>query len=285
MKVERAFLEAVEILKKNSIASPFLDARIMLAKILNCDSQDIILKYSQLDLTSNQYQEYLNSINLRATRVPLSHLTNHREFFGNNFFIDNSVLDPRPDSETLIELLSDKYQNRQERLRICEVGVGSGCLIISLLKLYKNWLGIGLDISETALKIAQKNAQTNDVESRISLIQSDIFSSLQKDCLFDIIISNPPYIPSSEIEKLQDEVKIYEPRIALDGGFDGLEFYRKIADNCAQFLKISGSIFLEIGHNQHNDVIKIFESRGIKFLDSKKDLNGIIRILEFAKKI
>ena len=285
MKVDKAFLEAVEILKKNSIASHFLDARIILAKILSCDSQDIILKYSQFDLEPNQYQKYLHYINLRASRVPLSHITNHREFFGNHFFVDNSVLDPRPDSETLVEMLLDKYQNRQDGLKICDVAVGSGCLIISLLKLYKNWLGVASDISESALKIAQKNAQINDVDSRISFVKSDIFLNFQKDFLFDIIISNPPYIPSSEIENLQDEVKIYEPRIALDGGFDGLEFYRKIADNCAQFLKIYGSIFLEIGYNQYNEVIEIFESRGLKFLDSRKDLNGIIRVLEFVKQI
>ena len=156
-------------------------------------------------------------------------------------------------------------------------------MIISLLRHFENWLGLAVDISDKALVIAQKNADNNQVLTRINFIQSDLFKNLSNNQIFDIIISNPPYIPTNDIENLQDEVRLYEPRIALDGGLDGLDFYRKIAEQSQKFLKNNGDIFLEIGYNQYQDVKKIFENNNFKFIDSKKDLSGIIRVLQFKK--
>ena len=282
MNVENILAEAVEILKKNSIASPILDARILMSFSTSLSKEDIVFKASQINLSQNQKEKYLILINKRAKKIPLSHLTNNREFFANNFYVDENVLDPRPDSETLIEMMINKLES-SSFLNICEIGCGSGCLIISLLKHFNNWYGRGIDISKKALEIAQKNANNNNVFERINFVESNLFEKLQDNQIFDIIISNPPYIPSGEIENLQDEVRLYEPKIALDGGLDGLDFYRKIAIESQKFLKKNGNIFLEIGYNQHQFVKDIFENVNFKFIDFKKDLSGIIRVLEFEK--
>lgn len=282
MKVENALKEAIEILQKNSVASAILDARILIQHVTSLSREDIVFKASQIDLLENQQKKYFDLIYQRAKKIPLTHLTNNREFFANEFYVDENVLDPRPDSEALVELVMGKF-NKLSSLNICEIGCGSGCLIISLLKHFENWLGLALDISNKALLIAEKNAKINQVLPRLNFIQSDLFKNLHPDQIFDIIISNPPYIPTNDIENLQDEVRLYEPRIALDGGLDGLDFYHKIAEQSQKFLKKNGDIFLEIGYNQHQDVKNIFENNNFKFIDFKKDLSGIIRVLQFQK--
>ena len=282
MNIENAIKEAVEILKKNSIASAILEARILMSFITKLSKEDIIFKATQINLSQDQEEKYFDLIHKRIKKIPLTHLTNNREFFGSNFYVDENVLDPRPDSETLVEMMIKKYQN-SSFLNLCEIGCGSGCLIISLLKHFKDWSATAIDISKKALEIAQKNAENNEVFRRIEFLESNLFKSFRDNQIFDIIISNPPYIPTADIENLQDEVRLYEPRIALDGGLDGLDFYRHIANQSRKFLKNNGNIFLEIGYNQHQEVIDIFEKFNFKFIDSAKDLSGIIRVLEFEK--
>ena len=282
MNIENAIKEAVEILKKNSIASAILEARILMSFVTKLSKEDIIFKATQINLSQDQEEKYFDLIHKRIKKIPLTHLTNNREFFGSNFYVDENVLDPRPDSETLVEMMIKKYQN-SSFLNLCEIGCGSGCLIISLLKHFKDWNATAIDISKKALEIAQKNAQNNEVFERIEFLESNLFKDFKDNQIFDIIISNPPYIPSADIENLQDEVRLYEPRIALDGGLDGLDFYRNIANQSRKFLKNNGNIFLEIGYNQHQEVIDIFEKFNFKFIDSAKDLSGIIRVLEFEK--
>ena len=282
MNIENAIKEAVEILKKNSIASAILEARILMSFVTKLSKEDIIFKATQINLSQDQEEKYFDLIHKRIKKIPLTHLTNNREFFGNNFYVDENVLDPRPDSETLVEMMIKKYQN-SSFLNLCEIGCGSGCLIISLLKHFKDWRGTAIDISEKALEIAQKNAQNNEVFERIEFLESNLFKNFKDNQIFDIIISNPPYIPTADIENLQDEVRLFEPRIALDGGLDGLDFYRHIANQSRKFLKNNGNIFLEIGYNQHQEVVDIFEKFNFKFINSAKDLSGIIRVLEFEK--
>jgi release factor glutamine methyltransferase len=282
VNIENAIKEAVEILNKNSIASAILEARILMSFVTNLSKEDIIFKATEINLSQDQKEIYFDLISKRIKKIPLTHLTNNREFFGNNFYVDENVLDPRPDSETLVEMMIKKYQN-SSFLNLCEIGCGSGCLIISVLKHFKDWNGLAIDISKKALEIAQKNAQNNEVFERIEFLESNLFKDFKDNQIFDIIISNPPYIPTADIENLQDEVRLYEPRIALDGGLDGLDFYRHIANQSRKFLKSNGNIFLEIGYNQHREVIDIFEKFNFKFIDSAKDLSGIIRVLEFEK--
>lgn len=282
MSVEIILKEAVEILKKNSIASPILDARLLFSFITSISKEDIIFKSSEINISKKQQKDYFKIINKRAKKIPLSHLINQREFFGNNFYVNQDVLDPRPDSEALIELIIKNF-DKNSSLKICEIGCGSGCLIISLLKYFENWQGLAVDISTKALKISQKNSYNNQTYKRLNFLKSNLFNNFTDDKIFDLIISNPPYIPSNEIENLQDEVRLYEPRLALDGGLDGLDFYRKIAVKSQKFLKNNGSIFLEIGHDQYAQVKNIFENTNFQFINFKKDLNGIIRVLEFKK--
>jgi release factor glutamine methyltransferase len=282
VNVENSLKEAIEILQKNSIASAILDARILIQFITGHAREDIIFNASQINLTENQIKKYFDLIYKRAKKIPLTHLTNNREFFANNFYVDENVLDPRPDSESLIEIIIKKF-TKNSLINIVEIGCGSGCLIISLLKHFENWLGQAIDISDKALLIAEKNAKINQVSNRIKFLKSDLFENFQNDQIFDLIISNPPYIPTNDIENLQDEIRLFEPRIALDGGFDGLDFYRKIAEQSQKFLKNNGDIFLEIGYNQYQDVKNIFENNNFKFIDFKKDLSGIIRVLQFQK--
>ena len=282
MNIENAIKEAVEILNKNSIASAILEARILMSFVTKLSKEDIIFKATQINLSQDQEEKYFDLIHKRIKKIPLTHLTNNREFFGNNFYVDENVLDPRPDSETLVEMMIKKYQN-SSFLNLCEIGCGSGCLIISLLKHFKDWNATAIDISKKALEIAQKNAENNEVFGRIEFLESNLFKNFRDNQIFDIIISNPPYISTADIENLQDEVRLYEPRIALDGGLDGLDFYRHIANQSRKFLKNNGNIFLEIGYNQHQEVVDIFEKFNFKFINSAKDLSGIIRVLEFEK--
>jgi release factor glutamine methyltransferase len=282
VNVENALKEAIEILKKNSVASAILDARILIQFVTRLSREDVIFNAPQINLSDNQIKKYFDLIHKRARKIPLTHLTNNREFFANNFYVDENVLDPRPDSEALIEMVINEFE-KISFLNICEMGCGSGCLIISLLKHFKNWHGLAIDISNKALIVAQDNAISNQVSTRINFLESNLFKNFRDDQIFDIIISNPPYIPTNDIENLQDEVRLYEPRIALDGGLDGLDFYRKIAEQSQKFLKNNGNIFLEIGYNQYQDVKNIFENNNFKFINFKKDLSGIIRVLQFQK--
>jgi len=281
MRVDTAIKEAVLTLKNVQIASFNLDAKILMAHVLKISIQDLILNHQQTELTIENYQKYKDLINSRCKKIPISHLIKKREFYSNVFMVNNFVLDPRPDSETLIELIINKFPLNSS-INLCEIGCGSGCLIITLLKNFKNWKGTAIDISSNALEVAKINAKTHEVFDKIHFINSNIFSQISPHNQFDLIISNPPYIPTNDIENLQDEVRLYEPRLALDGGIDGLNFYREIADNSSKFLTENGKIFVEIGYNQFDEVKNIFFKKNYYLSDYKRDLNGHIRSLQFS---
>jgi release factor glutamine methyltransferase len=217
----------------------------------------------------------------RARREPVSYIIGKREFFGEDFFVSADVLDPRPDSESLIELVLEILPDKNQELKILELGVGSGCLIITLLKNYKMAQGFGVDISKKAVEICRRNALSHQVYKRLNLLQSDLFNFLGHNQKFDLIISNPPYIKSEEINNLEPEVKIYEPRCALDGGKDGLDFYKKIAAKAKLFLNQNAKIILEIGFGQKERITEIFVEKNFLTAAIKPDLSGIERVLCF----
>ena len=210
--------------------------------------------------------------------APLSKILGHRGFWKGDFIVNEDVLDPRPDSETLIQAVLDKFPDRNKSLHILDLGTGSGCLLISLLMEYKNAFAIGIDISEKAIEIAQKNAYKNKVKAEFIL--TDMAKLNPKLGNFDFVISNPPYIPTKDIENLDKNVKNYDPLLALDGGNDGLNFYRIIA-------KIAPApiVFVEIGIGQEQDVKIIFEELNWQLLDTKKDFGGVKRVLIFKNLI
>ncbi len=279
MKISSALAEARQLLDSSGVSNSKLDALILLTHATNLSKEAIIFNPDSF-LNSDQQKLFFNFIARRIKREPVSHIIARREFFGNDFFVDKDVLDPRPDSETLIEAVLKKFPNRNQELKILEIGVGSGCLIITLLKQYLSALAIGVDISDKALAIAKKNAQELAVLPRLELINSDIFSNLKEE-KFDLIISNPPYIASDEIEFLQEEVRLFEPHLALDGGYDGLNFYRAIALNAGDFLKKNGKIIVEIGYGQEEKIAEIFAKNNFLLSEEKPDLAGIVRVLVF----
>ncbi len=281
MKISDLLAQAKNQLENSGVSSSKLDSLVLLTHALSVSKEYVIFNP---DFEPEQHLEerFLTMINRRAIREPVSHIIGKREFYGYDFFVTQDTLDPRPDSESLIELVLKKNPQKNDALKFLEIGTGTGCLIITLLLLYKNSSAIGVDISDKALQICNKNAIQNQVQDRLQLIKSDLFSDL-KNQKFDFIISNPPYIPSKDIAGLQEEVRNFEPLLALDGGTDGLDFYRSIAKSGADFLINNGRIFLEIGFDQKDDVVKIFTQENFTFEDFQPDLAGISRALVFKK--
>jgi release factor glutamine methyltransferase len=278
-----ALSQARQILDSKGVSNSKLDSLILLSHTLFCSKEQVIFN-PDFELNEQQEKDFFKAVNRRAAREPVSHIIGKREFFGQDFLVSKDVLDPRPDSEILIELVFENFLDKQQKLKILELGVGSGCLIITLLCAYKNAEGDGVDISDEALKICQKNAEKLQVKNRLNIFQSDLFEKI-KSQKFDLIISNPPYIAKDEIEKLQDEVRLYEPRTALDGGVDGLDFYRRIAIAAKNFLAQNGKIILEIGIGQKEKIVEIFAKEGFLLNAIKLDLSGIERALCFEKKL
>ncbi len=211
-----------------------------------------------------------------ARGVPLSRLMGSREFWGLDFKLSPATLDPRPDTETLIDAILKTFLNGKAPLRILDLGTGTGCIIISLLSEYPEAQGVAVDINPKTLKVAQENAENNGVSDRLTLLQGDWFSPLSPRDAFDIIVSNPPYISESDYKTLDKNVLDFDPLQALVGGKDGLECYRKIAKGFKNHLSPGGALVLELGYDQEEDVHQMFDSNEIKTF---KDLSGIVRCL------
>lgn len=283
MKISDALAQARRDLDSKGVSNSKLDSLILLTHTLSFSKEQVIFNPDLL-LDLAQQQRFFSLVECRKNRQPVSQIIGKREFFGENFLVTKDVLDPRPDSENLIELVIKNFPKREEKLEILELGVGSGCLIITLLKTYNQAIGIGVDISSKALEICRKNAETHNVLSQLKLSESNLFSAITNQKKFNLIISNPPYIASEEIKTLEPEVRIHEPLNALDGGEDGLDFYRRIALEAGDFLTENGKVVLEIGQGQKEKIVEIFSQNEFLLSDSKQDLSGIWRILEFKKK-
>lgn len=298
MKISEALSFGKNALEKVGVSNSKLDSLVLLSYAISFSKEKIIFN-PDIILEQQQEEVFLNFIKRRSLYEPVSHIIGKREFYGRDFIVNKYVLDPRPDSESLIELVLKNFPDKNKKLNILEIGCGSGCLIITLLKELQNVKGAAIDVSKEALAISQKNAKLHEVSDRINFIFLDIMSQsswnleveslLQKQIddvfikeKFDLIISNPPYIESAEIDKLQPEVRIFEPRIALDGGLDGLDFYRRIAAESKFFLNENGKVIVEIGFGQASKIKAIFLDNGFKFMESKFDLGGVERVLNFV---
>jgi release factor glutamine methyltransferase len=259
-----------ELLKQQGIADADLDAWYLLAHVFKMKRTDLLLK-GDLLVDEEAGQQYLELIHQRATHIPLQHVLGTQEFMGLEFEVNGDVLIPRQDTETLVEEVL-KYCDDKSVLDMC---TGSGCIIISLAKLGKLRHAVGVDLSEKALAVAAGNVDKHMVT--VDLLQSNLFDSVKGS--FDIIVSNPPYIPSGDIEDLMSEVRDFEPRMALDGSGDGLEFYRCISKAAKEHLNPDGLIFYEIGYNQGEAVKLILKEEGFTEVIIKKDLSGLDRIV------
>ena len=277
MTIKETLKKANDILVKNNIEENFLKARILLSATLSVNKEYLIIHEDE-EILLEKEEEFFLKIKRLVKGEPIQYIINRAEFMGLEFYVDKNVLIPQPDTEILVENLIALVENlqkmKQNEIKILDLCTGSGAIVISLCKKLQNVKLFASDISDKALEIAKRNARTN--ETQVEFIESDLFENINEK--FDIIVSNPPYIETSEINKLSQEVQ-NEPRIALDGGNDGLRFYRQIAKNVKDFLNKSGYLAVEIGYNQKDQVKNIFRNYGLRNIYTKKDLNGIERII------
>ena len=279
MRLLELYKDSTKKLEQEGILTSKLDVKILLSFLLDIDSKELIMYFNQhIDRKFiNNFEQLLKR---RLNREPIANIVNKKSFWSYDFFVNENVLTPRSDSEILVEAVLSNYNNMNENLNILDLGTGSGCLILSLLKIYKNATGLAIDISDKALQVAKQNAKNLKVEN-IQFLKNNWNDNIEER--FDIIISNPPYIPTKEIKELEPEVNKFNPLLALDGGEDGLNCYRYLAKSLDKNLKKNTKIFLEIGKNQEKDIEKIFNENGYKLLKIYKDLAEINRILCFKK--
>ncbi|MGE0754893.1 MAG: peptide chain release factor N(5)-glutamine methyltransferase [Alphaproteobacteria bacterium] len=264
------------LLQAAGIDSAPLDARILLLDVLQMTAEEWVAQPERL-ISQDELQAYQQLIDRRATRQPVAQLIGRREFWGLEFRVTADTLDPRPDSETLIETVLNLCSEREHAYTILDMGTGTGCLLLSLLYEYPRATGVGLDRSVAALAVARHNALQLELNSRAEFIHShwDDYSASG----FDIVISNPPYIPTSGITSLAPEVSQYEPKIALDGGPDGLICYRQIFTLLPNLLKEEGIAIFEIGQGQAPLVSRLADDHGFTVEAITKDMQGIDRCI------
>lgn len=285
-----------DLLNANQIENYKNECLVILCHILG-KNQAFLYTHPEYILTNEEYDKFISLIKERCTHKPLQYILGYQEFMGFNFNVTKDVLIPRQDTEILVESIINKAPSNNP-LFILDIGTGSGCISISLAKFLKNAIVISLDISDNALKVAYSNAKLNDVLDKVFFLKSDIFSNVETlangsvdffnreipfldkivNDKFDILVSNPPYIPLNEMKTLDIGVSKYEPNLALYGGIDGLDFYRAIVTQSTKFLKHTGILAFEVGYNQ-SDSVKSLMEKSFTNIDIIKDLNGINRVV------
>ena len=263
---------------ENISDTPRLDVELLLKRALGDVDSMYIRMYLDKELSEDQEKYFLEMMKDRLNQRPIAYILGNREFMGLDFFVKEGVLIPRPDTETLVEEIINICNNKTG-LNILDIGTGSGAMTVSLAKYWDKSHIVSVDISDIALEIASKNAVSNKVDERIDFIKSDVFSNVSRENKFDIIVSNPPYIKKSDIDGLDRQVKDFEPYNALEGGEDGLDFYRKITRESREFLNENGILAYEVGHDQASDVSKIMQQNGFKGIYTKSDLQGFERVV------
>lgn len=289
LKIKELLFIAENRLKSGGNDSPKVDSNVLLEHFLQRDKKFIFMHMGD-ELDDERCEEYLKIIDERALGKPLQYITQNQEFMGLRFYVDKRVLIPRQETEVLVEHIIENIKNRKKsigKIRILDVCTGSGAIGISLAKKIEKSLVTATDISRDALSVAGKNVEAFGLSKKIDLVQGDMFTpfKLKKNGkgkkTFDIMVSNPPYIESDIMSVLESQVVDFEPRIALDGGSDGLKFYRIIAENAWRFLDKNGTLFIEIGHDQGERVPELLEESGhYHGIQVIKDLAGRDRVVE-----
>ncbi|MEO0233648.1 MAG: peptide chain release factor N(5)-glutamine methyltransferase [candidate division WOR-3 bacterium] len=277
--------ESILILKKHKIKEAKLNAELIMSHCMNGDRIYLYENYNK-SLTKIEQNLFRSLIRRRIKKEPVQYIIGKTEFMGLTFKVNKNVLIPRPDTETLVEFaIKYSLENKKDsNYRILDFGTGSGNIIVSLAKYSPNLKYYAIDLSRGALLIAKENAKINGVDKDIIFIQSNGFSSLNSNFKYDMILSNPPYIPTSVILKLPEEIRFYEPVISLDGGDDGLKIIRIIVNSAYKYLKKEGVCLIEIGYDQSEQVEKLVkETRKYKDVKFLKDLSGIKRVIFFKK--
>ena len=268
MNIQSALTEGLNILKNKSILSAKLDSEILMAKALGKKREYIILNNNKI-IKEQNLKYFKKLVHERATRKPIAYLLNKKSFWNSEFNVNKNTLIPRPDTEIILEQIL-KFTKNKNYLNILDIGVGSGCILLSVLKERKNFYGTGIDISRNSLDICKMNAKKLLLERRVKFFKSDVDKFTQGK--YDLVVSNPPYIKSSDLKYLESDVLKFEPKLALDGGLDGLSVIRKVINKTSELLKKNGKFILEIGFDQKSKVIKLLNNKGFYINSSAKDL-------------
>ncbi len=282
MNLKKLIEQGRIILEANSINRAKYESILLFSKINKLNYLSYYLNENK-KISFKNVKVYLKKIFQRARGKPFSKIIGKREFYSREFFISKRTLDPRPETELLVDKIKD-LTIKKPKIKILDLGTGSGCILISLYLELINKIdiyGVGTDICENALKIAKKNAILHKVQKNLIFLNSNWFSNISEK--FDLIVSNPPYIRNCDIRKLSPEVKKFDPFLALDGGKDGLECYRIISKSAKKYLNSGGFICVEIGNNQSGEIRKIFNIVGLHLYEDHKDYSNIRRVMIFKK--
>ncbi len=280
MNIENAISEASKILEKNNIKSPKLDSEILMSEVIKKDRKFIILNLKQ-EIEKNSFSYFKSLVNKRSRGKPIAYITGKKSFWKYEFEINENVLVPRPDTELIIEEVL-KFSKNKNKLNVLDIGTGSGCILLSILDEKKDFYGIGIDISKKCLDLSKKNAFGIDVNNRVKFIKSDVDNFNYGK--YDLIISNPPYIKRTDLRYLEKDVVNFEPKLALDGGIDGLSEIRKVISKSSELIKIGGKFFLEIGFDQKEKVKQILKNKGFYINKILKDYSQNNRCIISTKK-
>ena len=268
MNIQLAVTEAINILKSKSIPSAELDSEILMAKALGKNREYVILNNNKF-LKEKNLDYFRKLVQERATKKPIAYLLNKKFFWNSEFYVNKNTLIPRPDTEIIIEQILKSTKNKKY-LNILDIGVGSGCILLSVLNERKNFYGTGIDISKNSLDTCKINAKKLLLDRRVKFFKSDVDKfAIGK---YDLIVSNPPYIKTCDLKYLESDVIKFEPKLALDGGLDGLSVIRKVIKKSSELLKKKGKFILEIGFDQKSKVIKLLKNKGFYINSTAKDL-------------
>tara|TARA_B100001093_G_scaffold491569_1_gene531743 strand:- start:1866 stop:2708 length:843 start_codon:yes stop_codon:yes gene_type:complete len=279
MNIQSAILEGAKILKNKRINTALLDSEILMMKAIGKSKKYIILNNDE-DLKSEKLINFKELINERSNRKPIAYLTKKKFFWKYEFCVSKDTLIPRPDTELLIEEVL-KITKNKNKINVLDIGVGSGCILLSILKEKQNFFGTGIDISKNCLNISKMNAKKLKVNSRVRFYKSDVDKfDLGK---YDLIVSNPPYINKHKLKYLEKDVVDFEPKIALCGGLDGLSEIRKVINKSSELIKKNGKFILEVGFNQKNSTINLLRKEGFYINSILKDFAKIDRCIVSTK--
>jgi len=279
MNIENILKEGIKILQKNKIANPQLDSEILLSNSIKRDKKHIILNPKEV-LNSEQLGKFKSLIERRKKGEPIAYLINKKEFWKDEFFVNKDVLIPRPDSELIIEQVLKIY-SKDDQLQILDIGTGSGCILLSILKERSNFYGTGIDISKKSINVSKFNAKQLNLTNRVKFFHSSVDNF--NNGKYDIIVSNPPYIEQLSLKYLEKDVVNFEPKLALSGGFDGFSKIRKVINKTSNLIKKNGKFILEIGFNQKNKVIKILKEESFYVNKAIKDYGNNDRCIISTK--
>ena len=267
MNIESKLNQGINILKASNIPNPHLDSEILLSESINKDNKYIILNSKEV-LNNKQLENFDNLIGRRRKGEPIAYLINKKEFWKDEFYVNRNVLIPRPDTELIIEQVLNIYSNKSQ-LQVLDIGTGSGCILLSIIKERPNFYGTGIDISKKSINVSKINAKQLNLTNRVKFIHSSVDNfNIGK---YDLIVSNPPYIKLVSLKYLEKDVINFEPKLALSGGFDGLSKIRKVISKASTLIKKNGKFVLEIGFNQKDKVKKILREEGYYVNKTIKD--------------